>query len=74
MTLVIVALITISATLITVFVVSQIQEREFGSYWSLGAYPFWASFLFSITTGPTGEESGWRGYLRPYLNRKYSFF
>ena len=32
------------------------------------------SFLFSITTGPTGEESGWRGYVRPYLNRTYTFF
>ncbi len=58
LTLIISALITISATLITVFVLSRIQGREFGSYWSLGAYPFWASFLFAITTGPTGEESG----------------
>ena len=68
------AVLTISATLITVLILSLIQEKGFGSYWSLGTYPFWASFLFSITTGPTGEESGWRGYLRPYLNRKYSFF
>ena len=68
------AVLTISATLIPVLILSLIQEKGFGSYWSLGTYPFWASFLFSITTGPTGEESGWRGYLRPYLNRKYSFF
>ncbi|SEF84456.1 CAAX protease self-immunity [Butyrivibrio sp. Su6] len=68
------AVITIAATVITVFVLSLIQGRAFGTYWSLGVYPFWASFLFSITTGPTGEESGWRGYLRPYLNAKYSFF
>ena len=68
------AFITIGATLLSVFILSIFQNRDFGSYWSIGAYPFWASFLFSITTGPTGEESGWRGYLRPFLNRRYSFF
>jgi membrane protease YdiL (CAAX protease family) len=72
--LAIAALLTLSATLVTVLALSLIQNQSFGSYWSLGAYPFWASFLFSITTGPTGEESGWRGYVRPYLNGRHSFF
>ncbi len=73
-TLAVSAIITLGATLITVLLLSLHQGRAFSEYWSFGAYPFWASFLFSITTGPTGEESGWRGYLRPYLNGKYSFF
>ena len=73
-TLTISAIITLSATLITVLILSLIQGKPYGEFWSLGTYPFWASLLFSITTGPTGEESGWRGYLRPYLNGKYSFF
>ena len=68
------AFITLSATLGTVFILSVVKKNPFSSYWSLGSYPLWASFLFSITTGPTGEESGWRGYVRPYLNSKYSFF
>lgn len=72
-TLIIAAVITLSATLITVFAVSFIQDKSFTSYWSLGGYPFIASLLFSITTGPTGEESGWRGYLRPYLNKRYNY-
>lgn len=72
-TLLLSATITISATLVTIGIVSIVQGNSFASYWSLGGYSFIASFLFSITTGPTGEESGWRGYLRPYLNRKYSY-
>ena len=73
-TLIVAAIITLGATIITVFILSLLQGKAFGEYWDLGPYPFWVSFLFSITTGPTGEESGWRGYLRPYLNAKYSFF
>ena len=57
-TLLLAALITLCATLGTVLIVSLVQKKAFSSYWSLGAYPFWASFLFSVTTGPTGEESG----------------
>lgn len=72
-TLSLAAVITLSATLVTVFIVSFIQDRSVASYWSLGGYSFWASLLFSVTTGPTGEESGWRGYLRPYLNDKYNY-
>lgn len=71
--LIIAAVITLSATLATVFVVAIVQDKSFSSYWSLGGYSFIASILFSITTGPTGEESGWRGYLRPYLNDRYSY-
>ena len=68
------AVITLAATLAAILILSLIQGKAFSEYWSLGTYPLWASFLFSVTTGPTGEESGWRGYLRPYLNGKYSFF
>ena len=62
-TLAVSAIITLGATFITVLLLSLHQGRAFSEYWSFGAYPFWASFLFSITTGPTGEESGWSGYL-----------
>ena len=71
--LIIAAVVTLSATVVAVFVVAFIQNKSFVSYWSLGEYSFLASILFSITTGPTGEESGWRGYLRPYLNGKYNY-
>ena len=54
------ALLTMGATVSTVVLLSLIQGKPFGSYWALGAYPLWASFLFSVTTGPTGEEASWR--------------
>ena len=74
LTLIGAAAITVSATLFSVLLLSLFQGRSFASYWDPGVYPLWASFLFSVTTGPTGEESGWRGYVRPFLNGKYSFF
>ena len=57
--LVVSAIITFGATLITVYILPLLQGKVFDEYWSLGSYPFWASFIFSLTTGPTGEESGW---------------
>lgn len=38
-----------------------------------GGYPIWLSAVLSLTSGPLGEEAGWRGYLRPALEEKYTF-
>ncbi len=67
-------ILVIASTLVTVIILSGIQGRDFFSYWETGVYPLWLSFILSLTSGPTGEESGWRGYLRPYLNGRYSYF
>ena len=60
-------------TCLSVWILSLIQGKEIQTYFSLGEYTLLASFLFSFLSGPTGEESGWRGYLRVELNNKYSF-
>lgn len=71
--LLVVPFLVAGSTLLSVWILSLMEGKVFTEYFSLGTYPFWASILFSITTGPTGEELGWRGYLREELNEKYPF-
>jgi len=72
--LILVLLLAISSiSYISVVILSLIEHKEISSYFTLGGYSLLTSFLFSITSGPTGEELGWRGYLRAELNNKYGF-
>jgi len=66
-------IIMLGGTFGTVGIVSLMERKSFTSYFSLGGYTFIASFFLSLFSGPTGEELGWRGYLRPVLNKKYGF-
>ena len=59
---------------LSVSILSFFQQRAFASYFTMGSYSIATSFLFSLLSGPTGEELGWRGYLREELERNYSFF
>lgn len=72
--LVFLILVISGGSVLSLFLLSLWQERAFSSYFSMGSYSFLASFLFSILSGPTGEELGWRGYLREELDQKYTFF
>lgn len=60
-------------TFISTWLLSLIQGRSFSSYFALGSYSLLISFVLSMLSGPTGEEAGWRGYLRVELNNRYSF-
>ena len=66
-------LIMLSGTFGTVGIVSLIEGKALKNYFTLGGYSFIASFFLSLFSGPTGEELGWRGYLRPEMNRRYGF-
>lgn len=38
-----------------------------------GPLPLGLTVILSLFSGPTGEECGWRGYLRPVLQERYGF-
>lgn len=63
----------IGGILLTVWILSVTAKAPFSSFFSAGVYSLPLSLLLSFLSGPTGEESGWRGYLRVELNDKYGF-
>lgn len=58
---------------LSVFLLSLWQKNAFASYFTMGSYSLPASFFLSLLSGPTGEELGWRGYLREELDKRYTF-
>lgn len=55
------------------YLLSLLEHRVFSSYFSMGGWSLTASLLLSLFSGPTGEELGWRGYLREELSKHYPF-
>lgn len=71
--LIISALSTGLTFLIAAFIYAYIKQVPFTSLFSLGDIPILVSIILSLLSGPTGEESGWRGYLRYEFEDKYGF-
>ena len=63
----------LGGTLLSVWILSLTAQKAFTSFFRLGVYSLPLSFLLSLLSGPTGEESGWRGYLRVEVNKKFGF-
>jgi len=71
--LIITACSVIGGTLLSVLIVTVAEQKSFSSVFTLGMYSLPLSFLLSLLSGPTGEESGWRGYLRGVLEHRFGF-
>jgi uncharacterized protein len=67
------AVSVVGGTLLSVWIVAGIGERPFASFFDPGLYSLPLTVVLSLLSGPTGEEAGWRGYLRVELNSRYGF-
>lgn len=66
--------VTVECVVLSAFVSSLVTGNGFNLYFqpiTLSSLPL--SVILSLTSGPTGEELGWRGYLKGELEEKYGF-
>lgn len=62
-----------AAFLVAAWIYSMMKGVAFVSMFQLNGFPIAVSILLSFLSGPTGEECGWRGYLRHEFAGKYGF-
>lgn len=65
--------ITFGISVLSLLILSVIEGRTMASYIDLGMVNLPLSLFLSFTSGPTGEEMGWRGYMKEEFDKKYDF-
>ena len=60
-------------SVLSLFLYSIMMRKPMLSYINLGTTALPLSIFLSLTAGPTGEELGWRGFMREEFNKKYGF-
>ncbi len=65
--------LTFGVSVLALFVLSVMTGNPIFSYIDPGPTALPLSIFLIFTSGPTGEELGWRGFMREEFNRKYDF-
>lgn len=65
--------LTFGISLVSLFIFSVAEGKSMLSYIRLGTTALPLSIFLSFTSGPTGEELGWRGFMREEFHKRYGF-
>ena len=65
--------LTFGISVLALFLFSAVMGKPMLSYINFGITALPLSIFLSFTSGPTGEELGWRGFMREEFNKKYGF-
>ncbi len=60
-------------SIVSLGILSVLENRPIASYIDWGSVSLPLSVFLAFTSGPTGEELGWRGYMREEFHQRYSF-
>lgn len=65
--------LTFGISILSLLIYSVMTGKSMLSCINLGTTALPLSIFLSFTSGPTGEELGWRGFMREEFNKKYNF-
>lgn len=65
--------LTFGISILSLLIYSVITGKSMLSCISMETTALPLSIFLSFTSGPTGEELGWRGFMREEFNKKYNF-